>query len=88
MPVGGNALYSQPQLDEVVEVFPYLGIMLAIGEADKLRIAIFVVLVAQQAELLEVRGVNAKVDEVTLDYPDRGGFGEQRVKGRLQSVHG
>lgn len=55
--VCGDAFDLYTQLDQVVQVFFDLPVMLSIRKADQLSIAIFVVLVAEQAELLKIGGV-------------------------------
>ena len=68
MPVCGNAFDLHTQFNQVVQVFFYLAVMLSVGKADQLRIAIFMVLVAEQAKPLEVGGVQPQVDMRSLYY--------------------
>lgn len=57
MPICGDAFDLYTQLNQVVQVFFDLPVMLSIRKADQLSIAILMVLVAEQAELLKIGGI-------------------------------
>ena len=66
VPIRGDALQMHPECQEVADVLPYLGVVLPVREADQLRVAVHIILVAYQAEPLEVRAVNPQIHPLAL----------------------
>lgn len=64
--IRGDALQVHPERQQVANILPYLGVVLPVREADQLRVAVHIILVAYQAEPLEVRAVNPQVHPLAL----------------------
>lgn len=88
MSVCGNAFDLYTQFNQVIQVFFDLPVMLSIRKADKLSIAIFMVLVAEQAKLLEIGGVQAKVDMWPLQDLHSWSLSKEGIESPLKCING
>ena len=86
MAVCGNAFDLHAQFDQVIQIFFDLVVMLSIRKADQLCIAIFMVLVAKQTELLKVSSVQAQVNLALFADLYRWGFFQKGIEGPLKCI--
>ena len=67
MPVSGYTFDLKAKLDQVIQILFYFFIMFSIGKTDQLCIAILVILITHQTELLKVGCIHAQVNLVPLE---------------------
>src|ERR1044072_1784655 len=88
VPVGSDTFDLNAEPDQVIQVLFDLLIMLSIGETNQLCITVLMILIANQAELLEVCCIHAQVNFLSLENVHCRRTFQKVVKSSLQRVDG